>query len=77
MAELDESQTVKWLEPGFVWAIKKGLTYGVTAVATALGIAEGLDLTWVVPASVALGALASHAATKVLKWMWEKRQGRP
>jgi len=73
---MDEQKTVQWLEPGVVWAIKKGLTYGVTAAAAALGMKEGLDLAWIVPASAALGAVASHAATKLLKWMWERRQGR-
>lgn len=76
MAEINEAETVKWLEPGMVWAIKKGLTYGVAAVATALGMKEGLDLTWVIPASAALGALASAAATKLLKWLWSRKQAK-
>jgi hypothetical protein len=73
LLNVDEAEAIKWLEPGFVWAVRKGLTYGLTVAATALGVKEGWDLTWVAPAAVALGTLFSHVTARLLKWMWARR----
>ena len=67
---MDETKTAEMLAPAYAWAIRKALTYGLTTLAAALGIQQGLGLEWVLPASVALGTILSVLTGKILKRLY-------
>lgn len=64
---MDPEQTEKTLMPLWTWVVRKGLTYGIPALATALGIKEGYDMAWVVPAAATLGTILSVLSRKLLE----------